>query len=158
MVAATSRGGLEAEQGGSFPKVGPRFFHPLGAVAATNCLFAQEEAMITNTTVAGVAMLFVAVILAHPGPAMAQADVGKGKSPGASKGIIIIDGKPGGNAAKKGATKGATKLRGDAAKKGIIIVDSKPGGDAAKKGIIIIDSKPGSAGKLPAGKGMKIKR
>ena len=98
--------------------------------------------MITNTTVAGVAMFFAAVILAHPGPAMAQADVGKGKSPGASKGIIIIDSKPGGNAAKKG----------------IIIVDSKPGGDAAKKGIIIIDGKPGSAGKLPAGKGMKIKR
>ncbi len=138
VVAATSRGGPEAEQGGSFLKVGPRFFHPQAAVAATNCLFVKEEAMITNTTVAGIAMLFAAAILAHPGPAMAQADVGKGKSPGASKGIIIIDAKPGSKATKKGTT--------------------KPGGDAAKKGIIIIDGKPGSAGKLPAGKGMKIKR
>ena len=99
--------------------------------------------MYTNTSIAGVAMLFAAVILVHPGPAGAQADLSKGKlsSPGASKGIIIVDSKPGGKAAKKG----------------IIIIDGKPGGKAAKKGIIIIDSKPGSAGKLPAGKGMKIK-
>ena len=100
VVAATSRGGPEAEQRGSFPKVGPRYFHPLAAVAATNCLSVKEEAMITNTTVAGIAMLFAAAILAHPGPAMAQADVGKGKaSPGASKGIIIVDAEPGDDAA-----------------------------------------------------------
>ena len=41
--------------------------------------------MFTNRTVAGVAMLFAAVILAHPGPAIAQADVDK------AMGIILQD-------------------------------------------------------------------
>ncbi len=63
--------------------------------------------MFTNRTVAGVAMLFAAVILAHPGPAMAQADVDKAMGvlppPGASKGIIRPSNPPAGIPATPGS-------------------------------------------------------
>ena len=54
--------------------------------------------MFTDKAAAIVAMVFAAVIVAHPGPAIAQADVDKAMGvmpspPGASKGIIVIDGK-----------------------------------------------------------------
>ena len=45
--------------------------------------------MFTNRTVAGVAMLFAAFILAHPGPALAQADVDK------AMGVLPPPGGPG---------------------------------------------------------------
>ena len=131
--------------------------------------------MFIDKAAAIVAMVFAAVILAHPGPAIAQADVDKAMGvlpspPGASKGIVIVDGKqmsyedakkmgvdPSG-AESKGIIiiNGKPMSLGDAAAKGIIIVEGKPGGlpsPGASKGIII-GNKPVSPAKLPAGKGM----
>ena len=75
VVAAPSRGGREAEQGGSLRSAGPSFCRPQAAGVAPrrrSCLFAEEEAMLTNRTVTGAAMLFAAVILAHPGSGFAS--------------------------------------------------------------------------------------
>ncbi len=121
--------------------------------------------MLTNRTVAGVAMLFAAVVLAHPGPAIAQADVDKAMGvlpspPGASKGIVIVDGKqmsyeeakkmgvdPSGAESKGIIIVGGKPMSlGDAAAKGIVIVNTKPGGlpsPGATKGLIVVDTKPG---------------
>ena len=115
--------------------------------------------MFIDKAAAIVAMVFAAVILAHPGPAIAQADVDKAMGvmpspPGASKGIIIVNG-------KQMSYEDAKKMGVDpsgAESKGIVIVDGKPMslGDAAAKGIIIVGIKPGGLPSLGATKGIII--
>ncbi len=115
--------------------------------------------MFIDKAAAIVAMVFAAVILAHPGPAIAQADVDKAMGvlpspPGASKGIVIVDG-------KQMSYEDAKKMGVDpsgAESKGIVIIDGKPMslGDAAAKGIIIIGLKPGGLPSPGASKGIII--
>ncbi len=73
VVAATSRGGREAEQGGSFRGAGPGFCRPQATGAAPQQrLLVKEEAMFTIRTLAVAAVLLGVAVSAYPVPAQAQ--------------------------------------------------------------------------------------